>query len=125
MCDQVRLHAVGVGGGDLDADVHAAPPDMNDPCGDVDGVADDDGPVEADPGDVGRDDVRAGPAGPANPSRFVDPRHGLAAADSAATVDVGSGGEEAQRGAVGGARHGVTFGGHGAFDASTHRDPDP
>ena len=87
--------------------------------------ADDDGPVEADPGDVGRDDLRAGPVGSAHVGRFVDPPHDSAAVDFAAPVDVGRGGEEAQRGAGGGALCGVAFGGHGAFDAFAHQYPDP
>src|SRR4029077_14516137 len=111
-------------GGDVDADMDAARSSVNDSWGDFDDVADDDGSVEADPGDVRRDDFSAGPIGSADVGRFVDPPHDLSGVDFAARVDIGGGGEEMQRGAGGGALGGVALGGHGALDAFAHAYPD-
>src|SRR6478752_4654679 len=67
--------------GDADADVDAAPSRVDDSRGDLDGVADADGAVEADPGDIGRDGLGASPIGSAYVGNFVDPPQDAAAVD--------------------------------------------
>lgn len=66
VCYELRLTAVRLGGGDVDAGADDARASVNDSCGDFDDVADDDGPVETDPGDAGRDDLHADPIGSAH-----------------------------------------------------------
>jgi hypothetical protein len=100
---------VGVGGGDVHADVDAAPAGVDEPCGDFDNVTDDDGPVEADPGDVGADDLGLGPLCAADVGRFVDPAHDAAAVHFAAPADVGRGRQEPQGGMRCGALRGVLY----------------
>lgn len=76
---------------------------VNDSCGDVYQVADENWTGETDPGDIGRDDIGAGPVGSARVGGLVDPAHDPSSANLAVAVDVGRAGAEAQGGARGGA----------------------
>src|SRR5258705_5202446 len=125
MCGQSRFVRMGIGGGDMHAQVHAARPRVNETSCDLHDVADDDRAIEPDAADIGGDDLAASPVGAAYISSVVHPMHGASTVDLAAPVDVGRGREEPQSGLVCGAGWGVLLVGHGFNDACPQRYPGP